>query len=195
MDTNTVIMSGNMTGQYFAAYGLYKNCFYNSVPAPNYLMNVVSGILEYTSTGYNTGFWAEPSIVGVAATDFDNLQALLDTTENWVQTAYIWGNYTIVVMPPAFPESGMSNPMLSYASATTIIGDKSLEYVQLRNLVQSWIGNQVTNQNWADLWLNEGIATFVYRSVIGQAYNIEWAECQAFSGNISLSQQTNAYGL
>lgn len=56
-------MSGNKTGLYYAAPGLYKTCFYSMIPSPNYLMNVVVGDLEYVSMGYNTGILAEPTIL------------------------------------------------------------------------------------------------------------------------------------
>lgn len=80
----TPYMSGNKTGTYYATYGYQKTCFYNQIPAPNYLMNVVVGELVYASTGRNTGILAEPSVIAMAETEFDNLQALLDTTENYV---------------------------------------------------------------------------------------------------------------
>lgn len=121
----TPYMSANFTGKYQAVYGFYKSCFYNSVKAPNYLMALVVGDLTYQEIGSTTGIIAEPSIIDSAASEFDNLQQLLDTTENYIQTPYIWGIYRIVIMPPAFPMGGMSNPMLAYTSQTTIVGDKS----------------------------------------------------------------------
>ena len=109
-------MSANFTGKYQAVYGFYKSCFYNSVKAPNYLMALVVGDLTYQQIGSTTGIIAEPSIIDSAASEFDNLQQLLDTTENYVLSPYIWGSYRIVIMPPAFPMGGMSNPMLAYTS-------------------------------------------------------------------------------
>jgi aminopeptidase N len=63
---------------------------------------------------------------------------------------------------------GASQPMLSYLSQTTIVGDKSQEYVLVREIAQQWTGNQVTNNNWEDVWLNEGFTTFVERHVLAQ---------------------------
>lgn len=120
---------------------------------------------------------------------------MLDTTEVWMQTPYIWGNYTVVMMPPSFPEGGMANPNLNYASSTTLTGDSSQEFVLLREIVQSWTGNQVTNDNWEDYWLNEGITTFVWRKIQAQFDNIEQAQLESFSGNISLAVQTNVIGI
>lgn len=47
---------------------------------------------------------------------------------------YIWGNYTLLVMPPAFPMGGASGPLLAYISDTAIVGDKSQEYVIVREI-------------------------------------------------------------
>lgn len=52
------------------------------------------------------------------------MELLLDTTEAYIGN-YIWGNYTILVLPPSFPMGGMENPLLTFASPTIIVGDKS----------------------------------------------------------------------
>lgn len=127
-------MSGNFTGKYQSAYGFYKSCFYNSVRAPNYLMALVVGDLTYQSLGPTTGIIAEPSIIGVAAQEWDRTQAILNTVEAYVNSPFIWGAYNIVIMPSAFPMGGASQPMLSFLSQTTIVGDKSQEYVLVREI-------------------------------------------------------------
>ena len=58
------------------------------------------------------------------ANELDTLETLLDTAEEYL-TDYIWGNYTVVVLPPSFPFGGMENPLLTFASPTIIVGDKS----------------------------------------------------------------------
>jgi len=66
-------MSGNITGVYQSALGYHKTCFYQQIPAPNYLMAAVVGQLSYQSTGENTGILAEPSVLATAAQEFSNL--------------------------------------------------------------------------------------------------------------------------
>lgn len=80
----TPFMSANFTGKYQSVYGFYKNCFYNTVKAPNYLMALVVGDLTYQSRGATTGIIAEHDVIDAAMQEFDNLQALFDTTENYV---------------------------------------------------------------------------------------------------------------
>lgn len=88
-------------------------------------MAAVVGDLQYQDIGETTGVIAEPSVLASAALEFNNTQNILNTVEQFVQTPFIWGSYRIVVMPPSFPMGGASQPMLSYISQTTIVGDKS----------------------------------------------------------------------
>jgi leukotriene-A4 hydrolase len=118
-------MSANKTGIYNSIYGYYKHCFYNEIPIPNYLMAITVGELVYQSIGYNTGIITEPGQIAKAAAELSDLQQYLDTAEHYIQTPYIWGNYTVVIMPPSFPMGGMENPLLTFASPTIIVGDKS----------------------------------------------------------------------
>lgn len=52
------------------------------------------------------------------------MEVMLDTLEAYIGN-YIWGNYTILILPPSFPAGGMENPLLTFASPTIIVGDKS----------------------------------------------------------------------
>ena len=68
-------------------------------------------------------------------------------------------------MPKAFPMGSMENPLLTFISQTTIVGDKSQEYVLVQDVAHQWTGNIVTMQNWEDFWLNAGFTIFIERHV------------------------------
>lgn len=87
-------------------------------------MAIVVGDLEYRSLGERVGVITEPSQIDFVANELETLETLLDEAETYL-TPYIWGNYTIVVLPPSFPFGGMENPLLTFASPTIIVGDKS----------------------------------------------------------------------
>ena len=91
---------------------------------PSYLIAIAVGDLEYRSTGNRTGVIAEPSQIEAVHAELESLETLLDKTEAYL-TPYIWGNYTILILPPSFPFGGMENPLLTFASPTIITGDKS----------------------------------------------------------------------
>ena len=47
-------------------------------------------------------------------------------------------------MPGSFPYGGMENPLLTFASPTIIVGDKSEVNVAIHEIAHSWTGNLVT---------------------------------------------------
>ena len=187
-------MSANKTGVYGAQYGYYKHCFYNSIPIPNYLMAIAVGELVYQSVGPTTGVISEPSMIASVASEMSDLQTYLDTAEHYIQTPYIWGNYTVIVLPPSFPMGGMENPLLTFASPTIIVGDKSQVYVAVHEICHSWTGNEVTMNNWEDFFLNEGFTVFFERHVSAMLYDVDFAKVEALLGNTSLYNAMESLG-
>jgi len=96
----------------------------NDIMMPSYLIAIAVGDLEYRNLGNRVGVITEPSEMDRVAAELDTLQTLLDKTEEYL-TPYIWGNYSILILPPSFPFGGMENPLLTFASPTIITGDKS----------------------------------------------------------------------
>lgn len=127
-------------------------------------------------------------------TELEGMAVLLDTTEAYMGP-YIWGNYTIIILPPSFPMGGMENPLLTFASPTIIVGDKSQVYVGTHEMAHSWTGNTVTCQNWEHFWLNEGWTVFVERKVSGILNGVDFAKIEAYLGNISLADSMADFGL
>merc|ERR1740130_510816 len=94
--------------------------FENTIKMPSYLIAIAVGDLEYRSLGDRVGVITEPSQLDAVATELAELELLLDTTEAYIGD-YIWGNYTVIVLPPSFPMGGMENPLLTFASPTVIV--------------------------------------------------------------------------
>jgi leukotriene-A4 hydrolase len=119
-----VRMSANMTseGALNSTHSEFR--FECSIPIPTYLMAIVVGNLEYRSLGERVGVITEPEDMDRVAKELSDLGLYLDTAEEFL-TPYIWGNYTVVILPPSFPYGGMENPLLTFASPTIIVGDKS----------------------------------------------------------------------
>jgi leukotriene-A4 hydrolase len=89
-------------------------------------MAMAVGNLSYKSTGKRTGVISEPGpdALDIYAKELEDLESYLDATEAWL-TPYIWGTYTVIILPASFPFGGMENPLLTFASPTIIVGDKS----------------------------------------------------------------------
>ena len=58
-----------------------------------------------------------------------------------------------MILPPSFPYGGMENPLLTFASPSIIVGDKSGVSVAIHEIAHSWTGNLVTCMNWTNFWL------------------------------------------
>ena len=90
----------------------------------SYLIAIAVGDIEYRSLGRRVGVITEPCRLDAVAEELDELEMFLDYAEDYL-TPYIWGNYSILILPPSFPMGGMENPLLTFASPTIITGDKS----------------------------------------------------------------------
>lgn len=90
----------------------------------------------------------------------------------------------------------MENPQLTFASPTIITSDKSQVDVATHEIAHSWTGNDVTCQNWTNLWLNEGFTVFEERKVTAQIHNDSDVRLvAAYLGNVSMVNAMLGYGL
>lgn len=136
----------------------------------------------------------EPTEMQATIYEFSNLNQLLDATEAYVGTPYIWGIYQMLVMPASFSFGGMENPLMNFISPTVITGTRSQVYVVIHEIAHSWTGNQVTMNNWGDFWLNEGYTTFIERQVSARLYGADFAKVEGLLGNTSISNTVMYYG-
>lgn len=188
-------MSANETNVETSPDGSLKTySFYNQIKMPSYLIAIAVGDLEFRSLGERVGVITEPSQMEKVANELDTLESLLDETEKYL-TSYIWGNYSILVLPPSFPFGGMENPLLTFASPTVIAGDKSQVYVATHEIAHSWTGNDVTCRNWEHFWLNEGFTVFEERKVSAKLHGKDFAMVEALLGNSSMYTDMINYGM
>jgi aminopeptidase N len=148
---------------------------------PSYLIALAIGDLVFKPMSERTGVWAEPSMVGAAAKEFEDTEQMMKTTEA-LYGPYRWGRYDLLVLPPSFPFGGMENPRLTFATPTVIAGDKSLVSLVAHELAHSWSGNLATNATWRDFWLNEGFTTYIEGRITEAVYGKRVADMQAVIG-------------
>ena len=147
-------------------------------PIPSYLLAIAAGDLQTKETGPRSAVYAEPSVVGKAAHEFEDTEKLIETTEK-LYGPYAWGRYDILVLPPSFPYGGMENPNMTFATPTVLVGDKSLVSLVSHELAHSWSGNLVTSAAWRDIWLNEGFTTYVQGRITEAVYGKALADEEA----------------
>jgi aminopeptidase N len=157
-------------------------------PIPSYLLAIAAGDIAVQETGPRSAVYAEPSVVGKAAHEFEDTEKMIATAES-LYGPYRWGRYDILVLPPSFPFGGMENPNMTFATPTIIVGDKSLVSVISHELAHSWSGNLITAASWRDIWLNEGITTYVQGRITEALYGKSLADEEALLSARALQKE------
>ncbi len=132
--------------------------------------------------------YAEPSVVERAASEFADLEKMIEAAEA-LGGPYRWGRYDVLVLPPSFPFGGMENPRVTFATPTILAGDRSLTSLIAHELAHSWSGNLVTNATWRDFWLNEGFTTYFENRIMEQLYGVERARMLEVLGRRELASE------
>ncbi len=144
-------------------------------PIPSYLLAIAVGDLFFAPLGPQTGVYAEPKVLAAAAHEFADTQNMLDAAAE-MYGDYQWGRYDLLILPPSFPYGGMENPRLSFITPTVIAGDRSLVSLIAHELAHSWSGNLVSNQTWRDIWLNEGVTSYLDKRLMEELFGKERAD-------------------
>ena len=174
-----VVMSGVQQGEpEVLPDGRRAFRFVMDKPVPPYLIAIAAGDIDFASLGPRTGVWAEPSVLPRAAAEVADTEAMVGAAER-LYGPYRWGRYDMIVLPPAFPYGGMENPVMTFLTPTFIAGDKSLTGLVAHELAHSWSGNLVTNANWTDSWLNEGVTTYFENRIVEAIYGKKRATQEA----------------
>ena len=159
-------------------------------PIPSYLVALAVGDLAFRPLSDRAGVFAEPSVVDVAAAEFEDTPSMIEATER-LYGPYRWERYDLLVLPPSFPFGGMENPRLTFATPTILAGDKSLVALVAHELAHSWSGNLVTNATWRDFWLNEGFTVYIERLIIDELYGPGREEMEAVLGVQAMDADLN----
>ena len=167
-----------------------------AIKIPSYLIAIVVGDLEERSLGGSNrvSVISEPAYMDAAVEEFSELPEILDIVEAYL-IPYVWGNYSIVIMPPSFPWGGMEHPLVTFASHTLLTGDKSKVDTAIHELTHSYFGNDVGCQNWNNFWINEGLNTFMERKALSLLRSEDSALIEYSNGNITVYEDMLDYGL
>jgi leukotriene-A4 hydrolase len=147
-------------------------------PVPPYLIAIAAGDIAFRELGPRTGVWTEPSMLDAAAAELVDTERMVAAAEA-LYGPYRWGRYDMIVLPPAFPYGGMENPVMTFLTPTFIAGDRSLNGLVAHELAHSWSGNLVTNANWADTWINEGVTSYFENRIMEALYGPQRAAQEA----------------
>lgn len=169
-----VIGNGDLVEELKNADGTVTFHYHMKIPTPTYLISFVIG--EYSRVGDQyrdvpLGFFVYPGTEAVATKAFGDTKDMMRVFESLTGIDYPFNKYDQTIVSN-FTFGGMENITATTMADTEIFAVNNPLFAAgvgdlvSHELAHSWFGNLVTCKNWAELWLNEGFATFmeaVYR--------------------------------
>ena len=148
------------------------------IPHSTYLTSFIIGKFAVKTENYKNvplGYYVYPGEESIIPIVFSDTKEMFRIFEDVTKIEYPYNKYDQTIVDN-FAFGGMEN-----ITATTY-SDKDIflaKFPQLRGyivdlvsheLAHSWFGNLVTCRNWAELWLNEGFATYMEAVYRGKMY-------------------------
>ena len=159
---------------------------------PSYLIALAVGRLEFRSLDSRSGVYAEPELIEDAVHELGYVPAMMASAER-IAGPYPFDRYDLLLMPPTYIVGGMEHPMLNFLHPFSVVSQNDPLVVEPTTLVahelaHSWSGNSATLANWNDVWLNEGITSYLENRIMEDVGGIErgehlwFADRQNFAG-------------
>ncbi len=165
----TVVGNGDLVEQKENPDGTFTHHFKMMIPHSTYLVSFVIGEYSKTSDKYKDiplGYYVYPGKEEIVPKAFGKTRDILRVYEELTAIAFPYSKYDQTIVS-VFQFGGMEN-----ITATTMADNEiflasvpfwqsATEDLVSHEAAHSWFGNLVTCKNWAELWLNEGFATFM----------------------------------
>jgi aminopeptidase N len=181
----TVVGNGELVDKTENINGTATWHYKMSVPYSTYLVSFVIGKYIKVEDKYKSiplGFYVYPGKEQLARAAFRDTSKMMGVFEERTGIPYPYNKYDQTIVAK-FQFGGMENITATTMADTEIfyeemgLGGLVTDLVS-HELAHSWFGNLVTCRNWAELWLNEGFATYmeaVFRENVGgrEAYKLK----------------------
>jgi aminopeptidase N len=168
-DGENVIGNGELVEEIKNGDGTITHHFRMSVPTPTYLVSFVVGKYSKVTDKYRDiplGFYIYPGAESIAQKAFGNTKEMMRVYESLTGVPFAFNKYDQTVVA-GFTFGGMENVTATTMADTEIFAvtnpllEAGVGDLVSHELAHSWFGDLVTCKNWAELWLNEGFATFM----------------------------------
>lgn len=149
-----------------------------SIPHSTYLISFVIGKyakVEDSYGGVSLGYYIYPGREATARAAFGDTPKMMKVYEDLTGIAFPYNKYDQTIVAQ-FQFGGMENITATTMAdneillADTDFGKSFTVDLVSHELAHSWFGDLVTCRNWAELWLNEGFATFMEAAYREKAY-------------------------
>jgi len=161
-----VLSNGRLSGETDNGDGTTTTFWENRDPISTYLISLAASpyvVIESEAAGVNkipVHFWAFPKDSALASEEFGRTSLMIDYFET-LFGPYPFNKYD-QAMAPIFNGWGAMEHQTctTYGQALVEAGQRQYEGVVAHELAHQWWGNLVTPLTFADIWLNEGFASY-----------------------------------
>ena len=172
----TVLSNGKQTAR--TVSGAEATTTYDfAQEAPIYLLNLAGGPFTdvphaHPSTALHTWVLGDQAVD--AARAYGTTPAILDALNALTGLAYPWGTYGHVIVDE-FSFGGMENVSLTTLTNRAVPDtraelDWSVDGLIAHEMAHQWFGDWLTCRTWADIWLNEGFASYFDALVVEKRF-------------------------
>ncbi len=174
----SVIGNGELTEEIKNSDGTVTFHYRLTVPVPTYLVSFVIGKYVKVSDKHKEiplGFYVYPGLEETGKKAFGSTKEMMAIFESLTGVGYPFNKYDQTTVS-GFTFGGMENVTATTMADTEIMAVNNPLFAAgvgdlvSHELAHSWFGNLVTCRNWAELWLNEGFATFMEAAVREKMY-------------------------
>lgn len=164
-----VIGNGILVDKATNSDGTVTHHFRMDQPFSTYLVSFVIGdysLIEEKYRDIPLGYYVYPGSENIVPKAFGRTKEMLKVFEEITGVNYPFPKYDQTIVS-AFEFGGMENITATTMSDRDIflinnpLFEGTVVDLVSHELAHSWFGNMVTCKNWAELWLNEGFATFM----------------------------------
>ncbi len=176
--SKTTLNDGNTVHRWRQAEA--RPCYLYGFAAGNFIeTNKQSGasVLRYLTPPT----WTESEIHTV----FAETASMLKFYEQKSGKAYPAATYTQVLVSAAAAQELDGFAILSEKYGRRVLADPTKHWIFSHELSHQWWGNQVTNHAWTEMWLNEGVASFLNAAYIEHRYGRAQYEKQIHASKIA----------
>ncbi len=173
-----VVGNGTLVGKTENADGSVTHHFKMDVPFSTYLVSFVVGEYARVEDKYKEiplGYYLYPGAESLAPKAYGKTREMFRVFEELTGVDFPFAKYDQTIVA-SFTFGGMENVTATTMADTEIffvnnpLFAGNVENLVSHELAHSWFGNLVTCKNWAELWLNEGFATFMEAAYREKAY-------------------------
>ncbi len=164
-----VLSNGRLVGVAPAPEGRGAQVWHwaQDLPASTYLYSIVVGaftVLKDQWRGVPVDYWVYPDTVAAAWRTFGETPAMIELYSRLL-VPFPWAKYDQSAIPD-FTYGGMENVSATTQTdlALATAGDQPEQNgrgLVAHELAHQWFGDLVTTADWADAWINEGMATYL----------------------------------